>query len=75
MTTQNQYYQSLAELEADISADQFNSRPEIFRFVADNLEPSPYTEKMREIADLMEYRIQLENKVAELQARLGKPES
>jgi len=61
MTTQKQYFQSLAELEATVSLDSLSYSNKC-RFVADNLEPSPYTEKLREIADTMDETARLKEK-------------
>jgi hypothetical protein len=61
MTTQKQYFQSLAELEATVSLNSLSYANKC-RFVADNLEPSPYTEKLQEIAEAMDEQARLKEK-------------
>jgi len=62
MTTQSQYFQSLAELEATVSLEPFSYTDKL-RFVADNLEINPYTQQLKRIADRIDETARLkENK-------------
>jgi hypothetical protein len=66
MSTQNQYFQTLAELEATVSLDSLSYTGKC-RFVADNLEPSLYTEKLREIADIIDEHHRIEERNSRLE--------
>ena len=68
MSTQNQYFQTLAELEATVSLKSLSYANKC-RFVADNLEPSPYTEKLQEIAEAMDEQARLEEKKSRLEEK------
>ena len=53
MSNQSQYYQTLDELFTDYPIESFG-HVEVYRFIADMLEPSLYTYTMRELARLKE---------------------